>query len=555
MLLLSLMAPEQDRILLVESDPVICDLVARQTLQAAGYQVAVVTDANAAITRAVEFAPDLILTELSLPGLSGKDLLVALASQNVDAPVILLAKKGMESEIIHSIRLGAADYLEWPAREAEILTVVERILNGVRDTREREQAVEHLQQQNLEIRQQLSAAAMLLELGKELTATTDLDNLSNRMLEKIIRAVKADFGWLLIKDENSKAFVLAAQQHLPASLPVQINQPWDDGISSMVAVSGEPLIMHGDQLKRFKLYAVGRSALIFPLKVSGSVAGLLALMRSEPVPFSTSDQRTALTAVEFAAIALANIRHVHSASERTRQQEQAASTAMINERISNELLTNIKRELSTAVESQDTALKNLNENLARQLSQYQRDQLDQIQASLSNLSQVNEVLASPKFTRAQRPQKRINLNDISLRTVGLYLPLSLTKEISLGAVLPDQPVYILADEDWLSQALAGLVSNAVKYCDPGGSVRVALSSPAENVAQLTITNSGQAIEPELLGKIFSGIHSENILPQRPGGLAIGLTLIKDLISRMNGKIWVENKPGTGVQFQVVFPTH
>jgi DNA-binding response OmpR family regulator len=70
-----------ERILLVENDPDISDLIARQVLQPLGYQVDIVTDAGAALKKAFQTPPDLVIANLNLPGLSGKDLLVALTSQ------------------------------------------------------------------------------------------------------------------------------------------------------------------------------------------------------------------------------------------------------------------------------------------------------------------------------------------------------------------------------------------------------------------------------------------------------------------------------------------
>ncbi|NTU75166.1 MAG: response regulator transcription factor, partial [Anaerolineaceae bacterium] len=104
----------RDRVLLVENDPVICDLIGKQALQAAGFQYFVVSDVNSAISRSLQLAPDLIIVDLNLPGLSGKDLLVALNSQGVDIPIIVLAQKGMEQDVIQSLRLGATDYMIWP---------------------------------------------------------------------------------------------------------------------------------------------------------------------------------------------------------------------------------------------------------------------------------------------------------------------------------------------------------------------------------------------------------------------------------------------------------
>ena len=57
----------RERVLLVEHDPEVCDLISRQTLQPLGYRVAVVGAASQAIQEAVKFAPDVILVNLSLP--------------------------------------------------------------------------------------------------------------------------------------------------------------------------------------------------------------------------------------------------------------------------------------------------------------------------------------------------------------------------------------------------------------------------------------------------------------------------------------------------------
>ncbi|MGB8982688.1 MAG: response regulator [Anaerolineales bacterium] len=118
------MASAGDRILLVEHDPEVSDLIARQALTSMGYHVDVVADASSAIKKALLAPPDLIIANLNLPGLSAKDLLVALASQGVNVPLLVIAAKGQEHDIIQAFRLGAADYLLWPARDAEVLAAV-----------------------------------------------------------------------------------------------------------------------------------------------------------------------------------------------------------------------------------------------------------------------------------------------------------------------------------------------------------------------------------------------------------------------------------------------
>ncbi len=132
------MAPAGDRILLVEHDPHISDIIDRQTLRSVGYRVDVVPDASSAIKSSLQAPPDLIIVDLNLPGLSAKDMIVALASQGVHAPLLVLANKGQEHDIIQAFRLGAADYIFWPARDAEVLAAVERVLGRVHELRDRQ---------------------------------------------------------------------------------------------------------------------------------------------------------------------------------------------------------------------------------------------------------------------------------------------------------------------------------------------------------------------------------------------------------------------------------
>ena len=87
------MAPAGDHILLVENDPEISDLIARQTLRSVGYQVDVVSDVSSADQISVQTPPDLIIADLNLPGLSAKDMLIALSSQGVMPPSWLWPRK------------------------------------------------------------------------------------------------------------------------------------------------------------------------------------------------------------------------------------------------------------------------------------------------------------------------------------------------------------------------------------------------------------------------------------------------------------------------------
>ena len=102
------MPTNNERILLVESDPEICDQISR--LQPLGYQVLVVSDASNAIQQVIKFTPDLIISNINLPGLSGKDLMVALTSQGLQTPLIVRARNTPIEQGTRSLLGALADY-------------------------------------------------------------------------------------------------------------------------------------------------------------------------------------------------------------------------------------------------------------------------------------------------------------------------------------------------------------------------------------------------------------------------------------------------------------
>jgi DNA-binding response OmpR family regulator len=317
----------QERILVVESDPYISDLIARQSLLPMGYQVTIAGAAGAAIQEAISFNPDAIIADLDLPGLSGKDLLVALSSQGIDVPVIVLARKGSESDVIQAFRLGASDYLNWPIREAEVVSAVERVLKQVRARRERELLARQLNQTNQELQRRVRELTTILAISKAVTSITDQRALFDKVLEGAVFVAEADCGWLSIRKDQSKLFLLSAVRNLPPSLEAPLYQPFDDGISNLVALSRESLSIHGEALKRFKASLFGQSALVVPVKVKREVVGLLVVMRKAAQPFSAGNQALLEAVADYAAISLVNASLFRALEERARSLEQAVANA------------------------------------------------------------------------------------------------------------------------------------------------------------------------------------------------------------------------------------
>ena len=319
-----------ERVLVVDEDPEVLDLVTRQVLEPLGYTIATASDAAGAIQQALTFAPDLVIASLSLPGLSGKDLLVALRSQGLDVPTLVTAQEGMDADAIQAFRLGASDYLVKPLRETEVVSAVERAISEIRLRYEREQLAKELEESNRQLERRVRELTTLFGLGKTVTSTTHQGQLFDKLMEGSIYVTEADMGWVLLPEENDPQLYLRAQRNLPSGLEGKLHQPWDDGVSSLVMLSGEALAIHGEGLSQFKLARFGEAALIAPIKVRDQSIGVITVARVEARPFSERAQAMLEAVADYASISLVNARLFQALEARAHRLQQMIDEAQMD---------------------------------------------------------------------------------------------------------------------------------------------------------------------------------------------------------------------------------
>ena len=111
---------------------------------------------------------------------------------------------------------------------------------------------------------------------------------------------------------------------------------------------------------------------------------------------------------------------------------------------------------------------------------------------------------------------------------------------------------IFTDRVWLKRVLNHLMDNAVKFT-LDGSIEFAYMQENENIV-FKIKDTGIGINKENLGRIFEEFRQEVDGHHRPfEGLGIGLTLAKEVVERMGGKIFVQSEKGIGSEFSFSIP--
>ncbi len=110
----------------------------------------------------------------------------------------------------------------------------------------------------------------------------------------------------------------------------------------------------------------------------------------------------------------------------------------------------------------------------------------------------------------------------------------------------------MGDATQIGQLFANLISNALKYPDPARPGVVAISGhTADVMAVYCVEDNGLGIAPEHQSKIFELYHRLN--PDQTEGEGLGLTIVRTILDRHSGWIWVESEPGEGSRFFVSLP--
>lgn len=120
------------KILLVEDEKNIV-LGVTICLRSAGLEVDVAEDGMEALRKIEGSKPDLVLLDLVMPKLNGLDALKSMKENKAtkDIPVIVLSARAQEEDIQRAMDLGASDYMAKPFKPAELLEVIQRVLEGV----------------------------------------------------------------------------------------------------------------------------------------------------------------------------------------------------------------------------------------------------------------------------------------------------------------------------------------------------------------------------------------------------------------------------------------
>jgi two-component system sensor histidine kinase MtrB len=132
----------------------------------------------------------------------------------------------------------------------------------------------------------------------------------------------------------------------------------------------------------------------------------------------------------------------------------------------------------------------------------------------------------------------------------LYLLMASEHELVLSSA--QEEVKVSCDSNRIEQVLGNLVSNAIKYSQPGSRVEIKVESRGKE-ALLEVIDQGTGIEEEALPKLFEPFQRVGTASKQAPGVGLGLSVAKRIVEAHGGRIAVESSLGYGAKFQVWLP--
>lgn len=223
--------------------------------------------------------------------------------------------------------------------------------------------------------------------------------------------------------------------------------------------------------------------------------------------------------------------------------------------LKSEFIAGVSHELRTPLHTIIGFAELLDEQEAGALNGKQKRFVHHIRTDADHLlNLINDVL---DLSRIEAGGMAVRTEGLSLQTViseavNAIRPHAENKKIVLrDEHIPD--ITVLADLLRVRQILYNLLSNGVKFTDPGGEVSVT-ARPQGGYVQITVSDTGMGISPAECERIFDKFYQVGYTTTGVRqGTGLGLTICKQLVEMQGGKIWVESELGRGSHFHLTLP--
>jgi len=386
--------------------------------------------------------------------------------------------------------------------------------------------------------QTLGSYLRLIEISRDLASTLDLDILLDDIVRAAADITHAEAASILLYDDTARQLYFQVATNIDEPTMRGLVIPLEKSIAGWIVTNRKSVRIddahkderHFSDVEQSIGYAT-TSLLGIPLVTKNKVVGVLEVVNKRRGKFTDPDESMLTVLGAQAAVAIENARLFQQS----------------------DLIQEFVHELRTPLASLSTATYLL---LRPEMSREQRDQIvnniHNETLRLNSLASSFLDLARLESGRVQFRKTRFSVADLMYEVRDVMMSKAQETNVQIRVDAPNDMPLMEADRDKIKQVLLNLISNAIKYNRPNGSV-IVTGSFTEAELSMTVQDTGLGIPEESVPHLFEKFYRVREHENRATGTGLGLSICKQIIQGHNGRIEVKSKVGVGTSFGVHIP--
>ncbi len=531
------------RMLYMEDDPGAARLFQKR-LEQHGYLVDLASDGQEGLAKYKTGIHDLIVVDQNMPIYDGLQVIHQLAEAGRLPPTIMITGGGSENIAVQAMKLGARDYIvkDVDGGYLELLpSVIEQLLEQERLIRERQEALDALEQRNRDL-------ALLNEVGQALAATLNLEHIIERLLMAAasITAAKSSLVWLRTESQEGWLCCQKMFNRENGVQRVEFTLAPGEGLAGWVAQHGKSAITDAPTPAPGAETLPDRdvtSVLAVPLRVRDSVIGVLELANKASGPFTANDQILVETMTSSGAIAIENARLVETLRQQT------VDLQMQNEDLnafSYSVAHDLKNPLFSVIGSSSLLRSD-------DLSPEQQAQLlEGIEYGARKMSNIVDELLLLGQVRGMQDIELCPLNMEAILGEVQHRLAFMIQKYSPEISMPEHWPSVLGHPPWVEEVWVNYLSNAMKYGGQPARIELGATPLPDGMVRFWIRDNGPGIPREKQAQLFMPFTRLNQVAVEGHGL--GLSIVHRIVKKLGGNIGLESEVGQGSIFSFTLPT-
>jgi signal transduction histidine kinase len=217
-------------------------------------------------------------------------------------------------------------------------------------------------------------------------------------------------------------------------------------------------------------------------------------------------------------------------------------------------IATISHELKTPLASSDFSLKLLEDERVGQLSNEQKELLNNLKQDNQRMLRILSELLNMAQVEAGKIQldiSEVSAEMIMNNAINSVLTTAKDKNITIHKNYEDGNLKVKADAEKTTWVLNNFLTNAIKYSSEDSVIDVQIKKSEQGV-EFSVTDQGQGIPSEYLPRVFERFFK--VPGSKAGGTGLGLAISKELIEAEGGQIWIKSEIGSGSTFGFNIPS-